>query len=129
MTAKDGGLFLCTIVEWRPNAAGEAEQQAGHWHYAARFCGASDTGGRFDFVRGGSVEEIQQNGAPDFNTLSIEQIEERPYVSGNVEVVLECFAESYTTNYGVRTSDESEELYYLVAAAPPMRTAITIFNI
>ena len=63
-------------------------------------------------------EEIQQNGAPDFNTLSIEQIEERPYVSGNVEVVLECFAESYTTNYGVRTSDESEELYYLVAAAP-----------
>lgn len=63
-------------------------------------------------------EEIQQNGAPDFNTLSIEQIEERPYVSGNVEFVFECFAESYTTNYGVRTSDESEELYYLVAAAP-----------
>lgn len=63
-------------------------------------------------------EEIKQNGAPDFNMLSIEQIERRPYVSGNVEVVLECFAESYMTNFGVRTSAKNEEQYYLVAAAP-----------
>ena len=65
-----------------------------------------------------AYKDIEQNGAPDFNTLSVEQIKEKPYVSGNVEIVLECFAESYTTNYGVRTSDKSDELYYLVAAAP-----------
>lgn len=66
---------------------------------------------------GDAYREIQENGAPDFNTLTIEQIGELPYVSGNIELVLDCFAETYTTNYGVRTSDDSDELYYLVPAA------------
>ena len=56
--------------------------------------------------------------APDFNLLTEEELAGTPYVSGNVELVLDCFAESYTTRNDVRVSDESDELYYLVPAAP-----------
>ena len=31
-----------------------------------------------------------------------------------MEFVFEVFAEEYTTNYGVRTSDASDKLYYLI---------------
>lgn len=62
-------------------------------------------------------KDVIENGAPDFNTMTIAQIEEEPYVSGNIELVLECFAESYTTTNGVRTSNKSDELFYLVPAA------------
>ena len=56
--------------------------------------------------------------APDFNFLAIDEVADTPFVTGNVELVLDCFAESYTTYYNTRTSEDSDELYYLVPAAP-----------
>lgn len=62
--------------------------------------------------------DIEANGTPDFNYLTAEEFAELPYVSGNVELVLDYYAEEYETTNGVRRSDRSDKLYYLVSVSP-----------
>jgi len=73
----------------------------------------------FVFISDADVyEDVMENGAPDFNYLTDEEFAELPYVSGNVELVLDYFAEEYETTNGVRTSDKSDKLFYLVTVSP-----------
>lgn len=41
-------------------------------------------------------------------------LERGDVVEGNVNRVLGCCAEEYTTNFGIRTSDRSDKLYYVI---------------
>lgn len=60
------------------------------------------------------LNKFETEGTRNFNLLSPAELSEEPYVEGRVEFVFEVFAEEYTTNYGVRTSDASDKLYYLI---------------
>jgi len=57
---------------------------------------------------------LEENGQPDFNTLEQSDLTDGMYVSGNIELAMDCYAEEYDTTYGIRTSEESDALYYLV---------------
>lgn len=63
-----------------------------------------------------SAEEkaLKENGQPDFNTLDQSELKDDMIVTGAVNLAIDWYAEEYETNMCVRTSDESEVLYYLV---------------
>jgi hypothetical protein len=56
---------------------------------------------------------LDQYGKPDFNTLAQDEIREGMIVTGNIHLAIDCYAEEYETNSGVRASG-SEVLYYVV---------------
>ena len=55
-----------------------------------------------------------KKGRPDFNTLTEDQLEAGMSVHGDIDLALGAYAESYETDLGIRTSDESSSLYYLI---------------
>ena len=57
---------------------------------------------------------LQEKGRPDFNTLTEDQLEAGMSVHGDIDLALGAYAESYETDLGIRTSDESSSLYYLI---------------
>lgn len=57
---------------------------------------------------------LEEKGQPDFNTLSIDQLENNLIVNGTIVLAFDHYAESYETNMGIRTSSKSEELYYVI---------------
>jgi hypothetical protein len=57
---------------------------------------------------------LQEKGQPDFNTLAADQLEAGMIVQGNIDLALEVYAEEYESNFGLRTTDDSTSLYYLV---------------
>ncbi len=71
-------------------------------------------GGVAFFAAQRDLAQYEAEGARDFNLLSPEELEGKPYVHGYVEAVFEVYAEEYTTMYGVRSSDKSDKLYYLI---------------
>lgn len=58
--------------------------------------------------------KLKEKGQPDFNTLSADELENGLIVKGTIDLAFDTFAEAYEENYGVRTSDESELLYYVI---------------
>jgi hypothetical protein len=60
------------------------------------------------------LKKYEAEGTRDFNQLTEAELSSKPYVEGRVEFVFEVFAEEYTTNYGIRLSDDSDKLYYLI---------------
>ncbi|PWM63623.1 MAG: hypothetical protein DBX63_01920 [Clostridia bacterium] len=60
------------------------------------------------------LKKYETEGTRDFNQLTEAELSGKPYVEGRVEFVFEVFAEEYTTNYGIRLSDDSDKLYYLI---------------
>lgn len=60
------------------------------------------------------LKKYETEGTRDFNQLTEAELSSKPYVEGRVEFVFEVFAEEYTTNYGIRLSDDSDKLYYLI---------------
>lgn len=59
-------------------------------------------------------QTLAKYGQPDFNTLSIDQLADGMIVSGTIDLSLGTFAETYETNNGVRTSEKSKSLYYVI---------------
>ncbi len=57
---------------------------------------------------------LKEYGQPDFNTLSIDELKSGMIVKGKIDIAFDTFAEEYETEYGRRTSDQSEKLYYVV---------------
>jgi hypothetical protein len=57
---------------------------------------------------------LKKNGQPSFNTLSKDELKDGLLVKGSIDMALDSYAEEYETNFGVRTSDNSETLYYLI---------------
>lgn len=60
------------------------------------------------------LRKYETEGTRDFNLLTEAELAGEPYVEGRVEFVFEVFAEEYTTNYGIRLSEDSDKLYYLI---------------
>lgn len=59
-------------------------------------------------------QRLEEKGQPSFNTLPIEELEHKLYVTGTIDLAIDYYAEEYVENYGVRTSQDSESLYYLI---------------
>lgn len=60
--------------------------------------------------------DFDKKGFEDFNEISYTDLKDGTYVKGEFIEAYSPFAETYTTNYGVRTSKDSDELYYVVPA-------------
>ncbi len=72
------------------------------------------------FVQWSSTKaSLEENGRPDFNTLSQKELKDGLQVSGTIDLAIECYAESYGTTYGIRTSDDSDTLFYLIPVYDP----------
>lgn len=54
--------------------------------------------------------DLESHGKPDFNTLAQSDLTDGMYVSGNIELAMDCYAEEYDTTYGIRTSEKSESV-------------------
>jgi hypothetical protein len=59
-------------------------------------------------------QTLKEKGQPDFNTLSQSELKDGLIVKGTIDMALDVYAEEYETTVGIRTSDDSEKLYYLV---------------
>lgn len=59
-------------------------------------------------------QALKTGGQPDFNTLSETDLKDGLIVTGKIDMALEAYAEEYDTTVGIRTSDDSETLYYVV---------------
>ena len=70
-------------------------------------------GGYFGVTSFLDKQEIDK-GVPSFNEMTEEQFEKAKFVEGDVEFALGAYAETYTTNYGIRTSKKSDTLVYSV---------------
>lgn len=57
---------------------------------------------------------LKSNGQPDFSTLSESGLKDGLIVKGNIDAALSTYAEDYKETLGVRTSEESKQMYYLV---------------
>ena len=57
---------------------------------------------------------LRENGQPDFNTLSQEQLKNGLIVQGKIMLSFDTYAEAYETNMGIRSSDKSTQLYYII---------------
>ena len=80
----------------------------GHLH---NFSGLSHIA-YFDWSR--TYRIFQEKGRLDFNTLTEDQLKAGMCVQGVIDLALGVYAESYETELGIRTSDESSSLYYLI---------------
>lgn len=58
--------------------------------------------------------QLKEYGQPDFNTLSQDELKDGLIVKGDIDLVLDVYAEEYETNLGTRTDEDSETLYYVV---------------
>lgn len=59
---------------------------------------------------------VEDEGFKDFNELSYTELEDGMLVEGEFIEAYDPFAETYETRYGIRFSDDSEQLYYVVPA-------------
>ena len=57
---------------------------------------------------------LKEKGQPSFNTLSADQLEHGLIVQGKIDMAFSIFAERYEEDFGMRLSDDSENLYYIV---------------
>ncbi len=57
---------------------------------------------------------LTEKGQPSFNTLPMNRLEDGMIVQGSINMAFDVYAENYETNFGVRTSDDSANLYYVV---------------
>lgn len=57
---------------------------------------------------------LKDEGQPDFNKLAQDELEDGMIVKGDIVFTLDTFAETYEENFGQRTSQGSEELYYVI---------------
>lgn len=59
---------------------------------------------------------VEDEGFENFNELSYSELEDGMLVEGEFIEAYDPFAETYQTHYGIRFSDDSEQLYYTVPA-------------
>lgn len=59
-------------------------------------------------------KSLEDNGRQDFNTLTIEDLKHDIFVYGKIDIAIDSYAENYETTMGVRTSEKSTDLYYLI---------------
>ena len=59
-------------------------------------------------------QKLAEYGQPNLNTLPMEQLTDGMIVTGTIDLSLGTFAETYETNNGVRTSERSTSLYYVI---------------
>ncbi len=59
-------------------------------------------------------QALKTSGQPDFNTLSEADLKGGLIVKGTIDIALDAYVEDYETTVGIRFSDNSEALYYLV---------------
>ena len=57
---------------------------------------------------------LEEKGQPDFNMLSHTELEDGLIVKGGIVFAFDMFAETYEENFGMRTSEDSEDLYYVI---------------
>ncbi len=62
----------------------------------------------------GEQQSLRENGRPSFNTLPAEKLDTNLMTQGVIDVALGVYAEGYESNLGLRTSDKSTELYYVI---------------
>ncbi len=61
------------------------------------------------------VLRYKEEGASNIYEIGAHEMEKNMAVEGEIYYVLDCIAEEYETNWGIRTSDRSTKLYYLIA--------------
>lgn len=66
--------------------------------------------------RGFKEKSLVDKGFEDYNELSYKDVEDGMLVEGEFYYGYGTFAEEYETTYGIRLSDDSEVLYYVVEA-------------
>ncbi len=66
--------------------------------------------------RGFKEKSLVDKGFEDYNELSYQDVEDGMLVEGEFYYGYGTFAEEYETTYGIRLSDDSEVLYYVVEA-------------
>jgi hypothetical protein len=68
----------------------------------------------FFFVQWSNDQQAAQKDTPRFDTLPIDQLESGLDVHGTIDLAFDYYAETYTTDYGIRTSSDSDSLYYVI---------------
>lgn len=63
----------------------------------------------------GKMKKYQNNEVTDLANLGYRQMQTGDLVSGKVDYVLDTVAEEYETKFGIRTSDDSTKLYYIIS--------------
>lgn len=58
--------------------------------------------------------KLKETGQPSFNTLDVSGLKAGMIVKGYIDLSFDTYAEEYKAQLGIRTSDKSEALYYLV---------------
>ena len=78
----------------------------------AALCGAASI---FFFITWGNEQQATTVvDKPSFNTLRIDQLKDDLETQGIIDMSFGTYAETYNTNWGIRTSDKSNSLFYLI---------------
>lgn len=59
-------------------------------------------------------QALKENGQPDFNTLAQSDLKDGLIVKGTIGLAIDAYAEEYGETLGMRTSEKSDTLYYLI---------------
>ena len=62
----------------------------------------------------GKMKKYQNGEVTDLAALEYRQMQTGDLVSGKIDYVLDTVAEEYETKFGIRTSDDSTKLYYII---------------
>ena len=63
----------------------------------------------------GKMQKYKNNEVTDLANLGYRQMQTGDLVTGKVDYVLDTVAEEYETKFGIRTSDDSTKLYYIIS--------------
>ncbi len=68
----------------------------------------------FFFVQWSNDQQAAKEDTPSFSTLPTDQLEPGLNVHGTIDLAFDYYAETYSTDYGIRTSSNSDSLYYVI---------------
>lgn len=73
-------------------------------------------------------QELKENGKPHFNTITMDKLKNGLIVQGTIDMAFDVYAETYDTRLGIRTSSDSENLYYVVPIYDVDKDGVITFN-